>query len=65
MKAACAGRAYLFDVEGDAAYQRAKTVCRDCPVREACLAHALKNDEREGVWGGTTPVERARVKRRG
>lgn len=33
-------------------------VCRGCPVREQCLAHALSVPERHGVWGGTTPEQR-------
>lgn len=33
-------------------------VCRGCPVRDACLQHALQVPERYGVWGNTTPEER-------
>lgn len=33
-------------------------VCRGCPVREQCLAHAPRVPERHGVWGGTTPEQR-------
>ena len=38
--------------------ERAKEVCAVCPVRSQCLEFALENDERFGVWGGTTPNER-------
>jgi WhiB family redox-sensing transcriptional regulator len=31
---------------------RAKSICADCPVREACLAGALARREPWGVWGG-------------
>lgn len=34
-----------------------------CPVREQCLAHALKNSEAFGVWGGKSEKERKRIKR--
>lgn len=37
----------------------ARACCRGCPVRAECLAYAIAADERFGVWGGTTPVERA------
>ncbi|MFF3213706.1 WhiB family transcriptional regulator [Streptomyces sp. NPDC002886] len=41
--------------ERDAA---AKRVCADCPVRAACLEHALRTREPYGVWGGLTEEER-------
>ncbi|GAA1240218.1 hypothetical protein GCM10009665_33850 [Kitasatospora nipponensis] len=41
----------------------AKTVCARCPVRAACLEHALRTDERYGIWGGLTAEERAAGRR--
>jgi WhiB family redox-sensing transcriptional regulator len=38
---------------------RAKAVCRECPVRKQCRDHALEAGEPYGIWGGTTPKERA------
>ena len=32
--------------------EEAKALCRDCPIREACLAGALERREPWGVWGG-------------
>lgn len=40
---------------------RAKAVCAACPVRDLCLAHAMENEERHGIWGGTTGRERRRI----
>jgi WhiB family redox-sensing transcriptional regulator len=37
----------------------AKAVCAACPVVRECLDHALEVREPYGVWGGTTPEERA------
>ena len=39
-------------------YSTAKQLCNQCPVREACLAYALKAPELHGVWGGLAPKER-------
>ena len=43
----------------------AKAICSTCPVREACLEHALSAREREGIWGGATERERRRILRQG
>lgn len=45
-------------------YKEAKSICDSCPIKEGCLAHALEEKERYGMWGGTTPIERRRVERR-
>ncbi|MEU9376832.1 WhiB family transcriptional regulator [Streptomyces sp. NPDC048255] len=46
--------------ERDAA---AKRVCAGCPVRAACLEHALRSREPFGVWGGLTEEERRALPR--
>ena len=64
--AACRGRdVNLFfgpDDEAEQARERreteAKSVCVGCPVRAACLAHAIGYGERYGIFGGTTEDER-------
>lgn len=43
----------------------AKKVCQNCEVRAECLAYALENDERFGIWGGMSERERRRLKRMG
>ena len=57
----CRGVLPVSEDEADAA--EAKAICADCPVRQACLEHALAHREREGVWGGTTERERRRIVR--
>lgn len=41
----------------------AKAVCAGCPVAAVCLDFALVNREQDGVWGGTSAVERKRLRR--
>ncbi|GAB3211040.1 WhiB family transcriptional regulator [Marinactinospora thermotolerans] len=47
-----------------AAQNRAKLICRGCPVRTECLADALDNRVEFGVWGGMTERERRALLRR-
>lgn len=37
---------------------KAKRICRGCPVQRECLAEALTNRIKFGVWGGMTERER-------
>ena len=65
-RAACRGidvEIFYPVTEDDADAAEAKAICEDCPVRHACLEHALANRERAGVWGGTTERERRRIVR--
>lgn len=43
---------------------RVTDLCRGCPILLPCLAWAVKH-ERHGVWGGTTPRQRAEMRRLG
>ncbi len=42
----------------------AKSLCRECPVRELCLAGALERKEPWGVWGGELFLRGAVVARK-
>lgn len=48
----------------DPAQRTVKVLCIDCPVRIECLAHALDNRIKHGVWGGMTERERRALLRR-
>ena len=60
----------FFEPENESQAQRAervraaKAVCRWCPVRGECLAFALAEQERYGVWGGLTARERSTLRQR-
>ncbi|HEY9264590.1 MAG TPA: WhiB family transcriptional regulator [Mycobacterium sp.] len=41
----------------------AKKVCASCPVRSQCLDWALDTVELWGVWGGTTRLERRKLRK--
>ena len=58
-RAACRGtNPALFYDPHPAAIDAAKAVCADCPVRDACAAHALAVGEDFGVWGGLAAADR-------
>ena len=35
----------------------AKSICENCPVKDPCLAYAIRNRAR-GIWGGTSERQR-------
>jgi WhiB family redox-sensing transcriptional regulator len=37
---------------------RAREICRNCPVREPCASFAHTTQERYGVWGGMSEHDR-------
>src|SRR3954469_11718548 len=65
----CRGRdsAQFFHPDGERGASRgrreaaAKQLCRSCPVRAECAAHALAAREPYGVWGGFTETEPLRL----
>lgn len=44
-------------------FEKAVSICRSCPVIEACRSWALENREPFGVWGGMTEEDRKRYHR--
>ncbi|SNT55798.1 Transcription factor WhiB [Streptosporangium subroseum] len=40
----------------------ARGICLACPVRLPCLTWAVETGEPDGMWGGTTPAERRRIR---
>ncbi len=48
------------DLEG---MRRAQKICATCPVKVECLEFALGTNQTLGIWGGTTPNERRRLRR--
>ena len=65
-RAACRGldpSIFYPPPEDEVDAEPAKAVCDQCPVREACLEHALALREKDGVWGGCTERERRRIVR--
>lgn len=43
---------------------RARKICRDCPVAAPCLEYALDSRIDHGVWGGCSERERRRILKR-
>lgn len=52
-----------FFPEKGGSSREAKKVCQSCEVSVECLESALENDERFGVWGGTSELERRAMRR--
>lgn len=42
----------------------AKALCHGCPIAARCLTVALVTREPWGIWGGATPNERERIRKR-
>jgi WhiB family redox-sensing transcriptional regulator len=42
----------LWFAERTAEVELAKALCRECPLRDGCLAGAVERAEPWGVWGG-------------
>jgi WhiB family redox-sensing transcriptional regulator len=42
--------------------KQAVAICRTCPVRVPCLAYALSVPGLDGIWAGTTPNKRTRLR---
>jgi WhiB family redox-sensing transcriptional regulator len=67
-QAACPGvdpNVMVPRVENDVTTEAALRVCAGCPVREPCLAAALKDPNLLGVWGGLTTRERRELRAEG
>lgn len=48
----------FFSEESAKRQAQAKAICATCPMVQACLDHALKNNCEFGIFGGLTPDER-------
>lgn len=42
---------------------RGKRICARCDAKTMCLAFALENDERYGIWGGLSARDRTRIRK--
>ncbi len=65
-RAACRGVGVdAFIIGQGAQYEEgSRKLCAGCPVRQECLETALAHgDTTTGLWGGTTPVERRKMRR--
>lgn len=54
----------LFFPEKGGSTREAKAVCSRCEVRPDCAGYALHHNERYGIWGGLSELDRRRMGRR-
>lgn len=50
-----------FPERGESTKQ-AKEICASCPIRIACLNHAVRTGENHGIWGGAAPRKLAKLR---
>ena len=53
----------LFFPENRESSAPAKKICAACTVTRQCLQYALDNDLRYGIYGGTDPAQRRKLRR--
>jgi WhiB family transcriptional regulator, redox-sensing transcriptional regulator len=51
----------FFPEKGESA-DPARRICAVCPVQRDCLEDALPDADRRGVWGGTSEIQRRRLR---
>lgn len=60
--AKCKGRnSEIFYPQRGVPTASAKSLCKDCRVKQECLEYAIVHDERFGIWGGLSERERKKV----
>lgn len=52
----------IFFPEPGRTIDRARAICGRCNHRQECLDWALDTEQAFGVWGGTSPEERHRLR---
>lgn len=54
---------WFGDLEEGYDYSRmAKELCKLCPARKPCAEYAIVAKEQHGIWGGTSPKSRQRIR---
>lgn len=61
-QALCRGLTGEFVPEHGQLSARAARLCASCKVSKECLAVALADPDLVGVWAGTSPADRARMR---
>jgi WhiB family redox-sensing transcriptional regulator len=41
----------------------ARKVCEDCWIKDSCLKYAMQYPNLDGIWAGTTPHDRKRLRK--
>lgn len=67
--ASCVGlpTEWWFPLQGQTSQQHFQTlkaikICHECPEKKKCLGFALDNPQVHGIWGGSSPKKRQRMR---
>lgn len=52
-----------YALSNKAAVDEARRLCYDCPVIDQCFEWAVARPCLDGIWAGTTPLERRRIRK--
>ena len=63
-RAECLGQDEAIFFPDDGNYEPARTICNRCDVRLVCLDYAMRHKIKDGMWGGVSPEQRRKARRR-
>jgi len=54
---------WFFPQAHDWVPEVARSICEGCPIKDACRDFAVNTNQEYGIWGGTSPEDRRKIRR--